>query len=48
MQDEFFGAGGEAGVSGGATGHVSRAASISHVPFEGSYPTTWVQIFWTA
>jgi len=41
VQDEFTGA----DVSGGATGHVSRAANISHVLFEGSYPTEWVQIF---
>jgi len=45
MQDEFTWAGGEAGVSGGATGHDSRAASVSRVLFEGSYPTAWVQIF---
>jgi hypothetical protein len=38
-QDEFTGAGGEAGVSGGATECVSRAANISHVLFEGSCPT---------
>ena len=45
MQDEFTGAGGEAGMSGGATRHGSRAANISRVLFEGSYPTAWVQIF---
>jgi hypothetical protein len=44
-QDEFTGAGSVAGVSGGATEQVSRAANISHVLFEGSYPTVWVQIF---
>ena len=32
-------------MSGGATGHDSRAASVSRVLFEGSYPTAWVQIF---
>jgi hypothetical protein len=45
VQDECFGVGGESGMSGGATGHVSRAANISRVFFEGSYPTTWVQTF---
>jgi len=44
VQDEFTGAGGEAGVSG-ATGRVSRAANIPRVLFEGSCPTAWVQIF---
>jgi hypothetical protein len=44
VQDKFTGDGGEAGVSGGATECVSRAANISRVLFESSYPTAWVQI----